>query len=175
MNSKTSIKLLSLICVLALVLSTPSMLLADDDDSEYENGSCKLQGTWIYDFGWGKWLITFNGTGDNEGTTDVEFIIADPYPDTCPGCRPTNMRGVWAKSGPHTYGSTDQSYFVDGSGAVLWIFLANHTITLTGCNTAEIDGEFKAFWPGYDEPFYEEDDEPGIMERLLLYQQSPVQ
>ena len=75
---------LSLVCVLVLALSIPSMVVADDDDdySRYGDRRCKLQGTWIYSFelplGFGpaKWLVTINGTGDNKGTIDWEFILS---------------------------------------------------------------------------------------------------
>ena len=176
MNSKRINMFLSLVCVLVLALSIPSMLVADDDDdSKNGNERCKLQGAWVWDTGPLKWLLTFNGAGDNEGTMDMEFVgPADP--ENCPGCYYTSTVGVWAKSGHGTYNWTFQGYFVDGYGEVIFIPLNEGTITLTGCNTAEVYGEAKLFWPGADEAFMQWDYlPPQEMQRLLLHQPSPIQ
>ena len=174
MNYKGIHKLLSLVLVLVLALSTPSMLVADEDDSENGNGKCKLQGTWIYDFAWGMWSITVTGTGDNKGTIDWEFIGPSNHPEYCPGCYWTSIRGVWEKSGPETYEFTTQGYYIV-DGAVTFTILNQGTMTLTECNTAEVNEEYTIFFYGTDEIYGQGAYPPGVMQRLLLHQPLPVQ
>jgi hypothetical protein len=151
----------------------------DNDDCRDGNSRCKLQGTWIWDFDWGKWLITFNGMGDNQGTMDVEFI--GPVMEWCPGCYWSSCRGVWEKTGPKTYDYTYQSYLVDGGGLVTGVLgsavavpLNHGTITLTECNTAEIEGEADVFWYGTEIIAWELEYQD-VMKRLMLHQPFPIQ
>ena len=175
MRSKLSIKLLSLFFALALALSIPSMVVANDD-----NGGCKLQGTWIYSFelpsGFGptKWLATINGTGDNKGTIDWEFIAPSSHPESCPSCYWSSARGVWEKTGRNTYNFTTQGFYVV-NGAATQIILNEGTMTLLGCNTAEVTEEGKLFNPGETDLYWTFEYQPGIMQRLLLHQPSPIQ
>jgi hypothetical protein len=97
-----------------------------------------------------------------------------PDPVNCPGCYWSSAPGVWAKSGPKTYEWTFQGYFVDGYGEVIFIPWNEGTITLTGCNTAEVYGKERLFYPGDDEPFSQWD-YSAPQQRLLLHQPSPVQ
>lgn len=164
MKVKRSITFLSLVCALVLGLGTSSMLVADADG----DASCKLQGTWIMDFGPdGKLLFAFNGTGDNKGTVIVDWALGD-LPDN----RTTKGFGVWEKSGPGIYDFTYQGYNYQSNGAVNYTFLNEGTIILTGCNAAEYLQEAKLFgpWGVWVMPT-----PPGEIHRLLLHQQTPVQ
>ena len=181
MNSKRIRMFLSLVCVLALALSTPSVLFADDDDGDgrrYGKRGCKLEGTWIWDFEKGKWLTTFNGTG-NKGTMVMDYIGG--VMEWCPGCYWSSYRGVWEKSGRKTYDWTFQGYLVDGDGlvtgvpgSVIAVPLNHGTITLTECNTAELYNEATVFWYGTEIIAWAFEGQ-GVMQRLLLHQPFPIQ
>jgi len=176
MNSKGIHKLMSLVCVLVLALSIPSMVVADDDDDDRR---CKLQGTWIYSYelpygmGIARVSMTINGTGDNSGTMEWDFIAPSSHPEVCPSCYWTSSRGVWEKSGPKTYDFTAQSFYVENGVATI-AFLSEGTITLMECSTAEIYLEYKIvvletgnIWPGSYQP--------AVMQRLLLHQPLPIE
>jgi hypothetical protein len=156
MNNKKIMALLSLVGVLVLALSMPSMLVAaDDDDFNNGNEGCKLQGTWFADLEdldipgyYGKWLMT-------EGTW-------------------SSGRGSWVKSGPATYEFKLQTYLYDSSGQVLAIGVTTGTIILTGCASAKLIGTAKMFNPDgtiQRPPF---SPPPLPMQRLLLDQSSPI-
>jgi hypothetical protein len=160
----------TLVAVLALAAFLIAPLWAADSEADNSENDCKLKGTWILDLGWGKWMMTFNGTGDNKGTGDWEFIL----PDT-PGFSWTSGRGVWVKTSPKTYDYTFQTYYVDDAGNIYVIGLNEGTMTQMGCNTAELVGEGKYFEPGDDEPYATFSPDPLVMQRLLLHQPSPIQ
>jgi hypothetical protein len=112
MKSKRIIMLLGFVCVLALVLSIPSTLVAGEKGEAGNNGiGCKPQGTWISDILWPagddsgddytvKVFMTFHdGTGDNDGTLELDYV--NPWPGS--GFLWTINRGVWKKSRGNTY------------------------------------------------------------------------
>jgi hypothetical protein len=129
---------------------------------------CKLQGVWIMGQAsdWYLTTFTFQGTGDNEGTF-VEEIINDAgyvwpmwFPGLFSNTHYTVYRGIWAKTGPNTYKSKSQGYIVQrtetGNGhmdQVALSLLDSGKITLTDCNTAEIEVETNFFKPGETVPF----------------------
>jgi hypothetical protein len=185
MNSKRIATFLSLVGMLALVLSIPTMAVADDDDdySRFWDIRCKLQGlegTWIYSFelpygaGSAKALVTINSTGYNKGTIDWEFIAPSSHPADCPDCYWSSARGVWKKTGRKTYEFTTQGFYVV-DGATTFTILNEGTIALTGCNTAEFNLEFTIFFYGTDEIYLQGVYDPGEMQRLLLHQPLPIQ
>ena len=135
---------------LAALLVVP--LGAGDSIAENYKMRCKLQGAWFTEtgVGVGAWMMTFNGTGDNRGTTDWDFPIVN-YP-SCPGCSWTSGKGVWAKSGPDTYNYTYQSYFVDSDGNILLIGFNKGRISLMDCKTADIIFTAEMYLPGEDDP-----------------------
>jgi hypothetical protein len=180
MNNKKIMALLSLVCVLVLALSTPSMLVADDDDDfNHGNEGCKLQGTWFADLEdlgipgyYGRWLMTFHEMERNKGTGEWEFILPPDY--LFPEGTWSSGRGSWAKSGPVTYEFKLQTYLYDSSGQVLTIGVTTGTIILTGCASAKLIGTAKMFNPDgtvQRPPF---SPPPLPMQRLLLDQSNPI-
>ena len=169
-----------------------------------DNGNgCKLQGTWTSGGPYDWWLmtITFEGTGDNNGTY-VEEVINDlgawlnpppelwffnpMHPVTIPNAHYTVRRGNWVKTGPKTYKAKSQGYVVQKIeipefpgfkyDSVALVFLDNLTITLKDFNTAEFEVETPYFFPGETDSFYTWstiEGEPGIMKRLLMSQEYP--
>jgi len=150
MRSKRIIVLLSFVCVLALVLSIPSNLVAGERGHRNVNASnaadnsgngCKLQGTWLWEMLYPqpdnpdfilKFWATYIGTGDNEGTEIVEWIN---YPVPLDISAAT-ARGVWAKSGPNKYDYTMIGFIsLKETGTILQVLQHNGTKTLTSCNT----------------------------------------
>jgi hypothetical protein len=155
MKGGITMKSMSIALATILTLAPFSIvpLLAEDPGNGNSQKECKLQGAWFTGIssGFGGWMMTFNGTGDNKGTTDWEFPLEDDpfYPDGTW----TIGRGIWAKSGPNSYDYTFQAYFLDDSGIRVYSALNKGTLTLTGCNTAEIEGIAE---------FYDADMEPVI-------------
>jgi hypothetical protein len=178
MKGKRIIMLWGFICVLVLALSIPPMLLAaadDDDDCIYGNRRCKLQGTWILGdladpF---SLMITYQGTGDNEGTEAMEFVrTIEPLP---PDTRLTGFRGVWVKSGHRSYDYATQGYFVGlDNQQVYLVMIIRGTITLTSCNTMEAIVTTEYYIPGVDE-MYSSISGSITGRRLLVDQATPIQ
>ncbi len=109
-------------------------------DAAAGNG-CKLQGTWIGESPYPlpdnpdfklRFLATYHGEGDNEGTDVAEWANLP----TAPGTSVTSSRGNWEKSGPNTYKYTMMGFLVDSAtGTVLSVSRNSGTKTLVDCNT----------------------------------------
>jgi hypothetical protein len=117
-----------------------------------DNGNgCKLQGTWIGEIPYLlpddtpldptddvyymlKLFVTYNGTGDNEGTEFMDWI--NPVPP--PGHSWSNARGIWKKVGPNMYSWTAYGYeFDDATGDIVYILRHGGIKHLMDCNTIE--------------------------------------
>ena len=183
-------RITTIIALFAVMLA--GMAFAGDSG----NG-CKLQGVWTVGVA-DEWILstfTFHGTGDNEGTF-VQEVINDlggflglppgwgnPLGVVIPNARYTVHPGIWAKTGPNTYKAKSQGYVVQRTEVldtyfdnVALVFLDNFSITLTDCNTAEVDVEIPYFFPGDTVPFFtwSSAGEPSVpMKRLLMSQEYP--
>jgi len=133
------------VVVFALTVLFIGPLWALDSEAGRSETKCKLQGAgftpMLPDFG--GWMMTFNGTGDNRGTTDWEFPLEDDpfYPDGTW----TIGRGVWVKSGPNLYSYTFQVYFLDDYGALVYKGLNKGNLTMTSCDTGVLNGVLKLY------------------------------
>jgi len=145
---------------------------------------CKLQGTWLWEFPfplpWDenfafKYLVTYMGAGDNEGTDITEPLNSDFFYG--PDLSLSSSHGIWVKSGPGQYDYTVVAYVADrASGTIVAGSMTSGTKILTGCNTAEATAVTIPLIPGTMEPV--PGAEPtfvgsGVGHRLLL--QKPIQ
>jgi hypothetical protein len=89
-------------------------------------------------------MITYSG-GVMEGAFVLQYIEGDP---TLFGSFPaaasvSDVHGVWVRTGPNTFRTTQQGYGLDGGhGAasnIVYFSRASSTVTLLDCNTMEIE------------------------------------
>jgi hypothetical protein len=173
-------KTMRIITVVALF----AVMLAGTAFAGDSGNGCKLQGTWVWEFPfplpWDenfalKYLITYMGTGDNEGTDITEPLNSDFFYG--PDLSLSSSHGIWVKSGPGQYDYTVVAYVADrASGIIVAGSMTSGTKILTGCNTAEATAVTIPLIPGTMEPV--PGAEPtfvgsGVGHRLLL--QKPIQ
>jgi hypothetical protein len=181
MTHKWIISLFCIACVVTLAFSVPQTHVAEGKDNPANGASadndpgngCKLQGTWIIGgYPGPTMLATYNGTGDNQGTEDIEIVV--PAVPVEPGIKATSIRGVWAKSGPNSYDYRMQGYALLPDNTVYYVFLTKGTKILTSCNTMEATATTDFYWPGAEVPFLSVSG-PMTGRRLLVDQAAPIQ
>jgi hypothetical protein len=158
----------------ATIIALFAVMLAGTAFAGDNGNGCKLQGTWITDVTWPagdgsgdytlKMFITFHGTGDNDGTLELDY--ANPWPGS--GLLWTINRGVWKKSGGNTYRYTYYVALADEMGNLLGALRHDGTATLQDCNTMHLVEEMVLVDPQTLEPFFDYGGGEYSMQRMNL-------
>jgi hypothetical protein len=120
------------------LLALPLWQKAEAGDS---GNGCKLQGSWLGRLPTGEtYIVTYHGTGANEGTDDLEWITGSPtffgmFPNATSA---SANRGVWAKTGPNKFDFTLLQVGLNANQQVEYIAQYSGTKILTDCNTMEV-------------------------------------
>ncbi len=126
---------------ITLVVALFAVVLAGTAFAGDSGNGCKLQGSWLGRIPTGGiYIVTYHGTGDNEGTDDLEWITGSP---TLFGVFPyatsvSSNRGVWAKAGPNKYDFTLLQVGLNADQNIEYIARYSGTKILTDCNTMEV-------------------------------------
>ncbi len=150
MTGKIVVRFLGVLFMLVFAAGMPILFAGDSG-----NG-CKLQGSWLGEVTLlnsdvtVKFVSTYFGTGDNNGTEEVAFINMPPV---FPGTSYRGDHGVWTKSGPNRYDFTELAFIVnDATNAVILVQRASGTKILTDCDTLTADATLEYLDPATMEP-----------------------
>jgi hypothetical protein len=160
---------------MTIVIALFAFVLAGTAFAGDSNNGCKVQGTWIGETPYPlpssgyymlKFVITYQGTGDTEGTVRMEFANPIPMPGTLWS---SAAHGVWAKTGPNTYKYTELGFIYDAmTGEILTIVRHIGRATIKTCNEAEFTGTTEYLNPDYTPQYPGCIPITGLVHRVLL-------
>ena len=145
-----------LIASVAVACAAPAIAMAGSSGK-----GCSLLGTWFgidpADQTLTGWMVTVQGSSNNEGTNILDFPTFDVTLDGAfPAVDGSAIRGRWVRTGGNTFDYSFMSILTDYERMPVWIAVVSGNIEISSdCMVETINGKLDVFLPDMS-PFQDE-------------------